>query len=119
MEFESFESFDQMMDAIDAARIQADKRVQPWQAAIKPGDYFVQATPYGFLIFGKVLEPEGEFHETEQGRNYRFCKCYSEACHDGEMGDVHVSAISLAITEEVFLRFKEREWIVQDGDELR
>lgn len=116
MEFQSFDSFDEMMDSIDEGRKEADNKVQYWQTKLAPGDFFVQTTEYGFLIFGQVLESDDEFYRTEQGKNYRFCRCYSVVVPDGEMGDVHVSAISLAVSEEVFLRFKEKYWIVEDGD---
>lgn len=104
------------MEAINKARVVADSRVKQWQAVIKAGDYFVQATPYGFLIFGQVLESDNEFYKSEEGKNYRFCKCYSVACPEGELGDVHVSVIGLVIEEQVFNRFKDKGWLVEDGD---
>lgn len=116
MEFESFDSYEAMMDAINKAREEADKKVQPWQAVIMPGDFFLQATPYGFLIFGQVLEGEGEFYKSEEGKNYRFCKCYSVAVPEGEMGDVHVSVINLVIKEKVFNKFRDKGWVVEEGD---
>ena len=118
MEFMTFDTFDEMMDAIEVGSIEADGRVKPWQSEIKPGDFFVQTTPYDFLIFGIVLECDDEFYKSEIGRNFRFCKCYSVACEDGEMGDVHVSQIGKIITKETFDKFKDRNWVVEDGDEL-
>ena len=35
MEFQGFDTYEEMMDAIDKAREAADVRVQPWQSAIK------------------------------------------------------------------------------------
>lgn len=116
MEFQSFDSYEDMMAAIDEARMTADGRVKPWQAAIRPGDHFVQGTEYGFLIFGEVLNTDDEFYKSEEGKNYRFCKCYSIACPDGEMGDVHVSVIGLVIKEDVFRRFRDKGWAVEEGD---
>jgi len=57
-----------------------------WRAAVKPGDCFVMDSGDGFLVFGEVLE-DGE---PGRLRHYRFCRCYSEACPEGELGDVHV-----------------------------
>lgn len=76
----------------------ADERVQEWQKAIKKGDYFWQETEYEFSIYGEVLENdyEGEL------QHYRFCKCYSSACPEGEIGDVHLSVISGILTREEF-----------------
>lgn len=76
----------------------ADERVQEWQKAIKKGDYFWQETEYDFNIYGEVLEDdyEGEL------QHYRFCKCYSSACPEGEIGDVHLSVISGILTREEF-----------------
>jgi len=56
---------------------------------VKPGDCFMSDSGEGFLVFGEVLEgyPEGRL------QHYRFCRCYSVACPEGELGDVHVSTI--------------------------
>lgn len=86
----------------------ADARVQPWQAKIKPGDYFSRQSGYGFDIYGEVL-PDPEPRE-EHLRHYRFCLCYSVACVDGEMGDVHVSAIDRLISQLDFEIAQKRRW---------
>lgn len=116
MEFQSFDTWDEAMAAINEARQAADGRVKPWQAAIKAGDYFVQGTEYDFLIFGQVLESDDEYYQSEEGKHFRFCRCFSVACPDSESGDVHVSVIGLVITEEVFNRFKDKGWVVEEGD---
>ena len=116
MEFQGFDSYEEMMDAIDKAREAADTRVAPWQADVKAGDYFVQATEYGFLIFGHVQESDEEFYKTDKGKHFRFCRCFSVACPEGELGDVHVSVITLVISESVFRRYEAKHWAVEDGD---
>lgn len=116
MEFQSFDSYEAMMEAINRAREAADKNVQVWQAQIKAGDHFIQGTPYGFLIFGEALNTDDEFYKTPEGRNYRFCQCFSVACPDGEYGDIHTSVVSLVISEAVFNRFKDKGWNVEEGD---
>ncbi len=74
MAIESFDSFDEMMRRMRGRMGEADARVQPWQAAIKPGDCIRKATPYGFSVYAEVLEdPEPRQEETT---HYRFCRCY-------------------------------------------
>ena len=77
----------------------ADERAQGWQKAIKKGDCFWQDTEYGFKIYGIVIK---NAYREKHLRNYRFCKCYSKACPDGEMGDVHTSIIGGILTREGF-----------------
>jgi hypothetical protein len=90
---------EKMLDALTVAMESADERVQGWQKAIKKGDCFWQETEYGFKIYGKVLK---NAYREKHLRNYRFCKCYSEACPEGETGDVHTSVIGGLLTGEEF-----------------
>lgn len=108
MEFEAFGSFDEAMEKLGREMRAADARVQPWQAAIKPGDYFMHGTPYGFNIYGEVLK-EDEPRE-QPLRFYRLCQAYSVACPEGEMGDVHVSVIERLLSEVEFREAKDRRW---------
>jgi hypothetical protein len=112
LEVQSFNSWDEMMSAINEARIVADGRVKDWQSAIKPGDHFIQSTEYGFYIFGEVLESDDDYYRSDEGKNYRFCRCYSVAVPDSECGDVHVSVIGAIISKEVFEKFREMNWNV-------
>jgi len=105
-----YDSTEEMLDDLGQAMQEADEKVKPWQAEIKKGDYFWQETEYGFKIYGKVLnnaylvspsDEEGISGEKHL-RNYRFCKCYSEACPEGETGDVHMSVIGGLLTREEF-----------------
>ena len=93
---EFFDSIEEMLEAEKKAREAADARTQDWQKKIKPGDCFRQETPYGFDIYGEVLEE----HDAEHLKNYRFCYCFSAACPDGEKGDVHVSQVTEVISRE-------------------
>lgn len=111
MVFQAFDSWNEIMLAIDKARVAADGRVKDWQSEIKAGDFFIQATDYEFFIFGEILQTDEEFYKTEAGINYRFCKAYSVACPEGECGDVHVSVISAVITKELFESVRNK-WIV-------
>jgi hypothetical protein len=94
-----YDSTEEMLDALADAMESADEKVKPWQAKIKKGDCFWQDTEYGFQIYGKVLK---NAYSEEHLRHYRLCKCRSEACPEGEMGDVHVSVISGLLTRAEF-----------------
>lgn len=100
MEF--FESVEEMFEAERKAQEAANARTKDWQKQIKVGDCFRQSTPYGFDIYGEVLEG----YTREDLQNYRFCYCFSVACPEGEKGDVHVSVISEVITREKFEEVK-------------
>lgn len=108
MEFEAFDSLEEMLERIDQARRAADAQVRPWQAAIKPGDYFRKDSGYGFPIYGHV-ENEEEPREPEL-QHYRFCHCFSVACVEGEYGDVHVSTIDAVIRQDLFDEARQRGW---------
>jgi len=93
-----FDSVEDMMQAVDSARIAADEQVKPHQAELKVGDKFLQITEMGFWIYGQVLE----CYDEDRMKHYRFCNCFSNVCPHGEMGDVHVSVVTGKISDEVF-----------------
>ena len=108
MAIESFESFDEMWQYLQEEKEIAYAQVQPWQTEVRAGDYFQKTCSQEFLIFGIVFsedEPRAEGLE-----NYRFSKCYSIACVDGELGDIHVSTIERLLTEGEFLDAHRRGW---------
>ena len=111
MEIEWFATPEEAAKRLDEAMKAADAKAQPWQAALEPGDCFVMETEGDFLIFGEVLEG------SEPGRcqHYRFCRCSSVACPEGELGDVHVSAILSVIDRELFEGAREKGWRLNDG----
>ncbi|HOC91567.1 MAG TPA: hypothetical protein PKH33_04285 [bacterium] len=113
MEFQSFDTWDEMMAAIEKARVAADGRVKEWQSAIKTGACYIQATEYGFFIFGEILDADDAFYKSQEGRNYRLCRAYSVACPDGESGDVHVSVITAVISRELFEAAKSKGWNIE------
>jgi hypothetical protein len=111
--FQAFDSLEEMFAALDEARIAADGRVKPWQSEIKPGCFFVQLTDLGITIYGEILDPgDDEYYKTPDGKYYRFCKAYSVACIEGEMGDVHVSVISGIISKSLFEDIRMKGWNV-------
>ncbi len=102
------DDLDQLFQELNQDREAADARVQSWQAAIKPGDYFRRATPYGFPIYGEILE-EDEPREPRL-QHFRLCEAYSVACPEGEMGEIHVSTIDAIISIQQFEVYKRRGW---------
>jgi len=94
-----YDSTEEMLDSLNQAMQAADERVKQWQAKIKKGHCFWQETEYGFNIYGEVLK---NAYREKHLRNYRFCRCYSEACPEGELGDVHVCVIGGLLTREEF-----------------
>lgn len=107
MTIQSFKSVDEMFAAIEKAQVIADANVQGWQKTLDPGSYFIREA-LGIQIFCEVL-PWPEDEEDEPG-NYRFCKCYSEMCPEGELGDVHISTAVRRITGEEFRAAKLAGW---------
>jgi len=108
MEVESFDTVEAAGEAIARAMVAADARVVHWQTQVKPGDCFMTDPGEGFPVFGEVLEgyPEGRM------QHYRFCRCFSVACPEGELGDVHVSTIVCLVSRGLFERLKEQGWQV-------
>ena len=58
LQFESFDTFDDMMERLQEQMKAADAGVKPWQAAITTGDYFRRWCEYGFNIYGEVLKED-------------------------------------------------------------
>ena len=108
MEIESFDSFEDMMQRMQEQMQAADSRVQPWQTTVKPGDYFRNSSGYGFNIYGIVREQYSD--DKPHLKHYRFCECFSVACPEGELGDVHVSTIEQILEEAEFEAARIRGW---------
>ena len=102
---EFFSTMEEAMQRLEEARRAADARVEPWQAAARPGDCFVYFAE-DLVIFGEVLE----CYEEPRMQHYRFCRCHSVACPEGELGDVHVLSIARFISREEFERARESGW---------
>jgi len=90
----------------------ADARVKPWQAAVKVGDCFIaDSGEEDLLVFGEVLEGYTEAHL----RHYRFCRCFSVGCPEGEVGDVHVSTILAVVSRAFFEAMRQAGWQMEAG----
>ena len=94
-----YDSTEEMLDDLTSAMEAADDNTKEWQKAIKKGDCFWHDTEYGFQIYGEVLK---NAYREKHLKNYRFCKCYSEACPEGETGDVHTSVVGGLLTRAEF-----------------
>ena len=94
----------------------ADARVKPWQAPVKVGDCFIaDSGEEDLLVFGEVLEGYQEAHL----RHYRFCRCYSVACPEGEVGDVHVSTVLYLVSRAFFEAMRREGWQMEAGQRPR
>jgi hypothetical protein len=106
MSFYPFNSYEGMLEAIRRDQEAADSRVKPWQALIKVGQYFIRQAD-GIPIYGQVL---GEKRKPKNLKNYRFTKCYSVICPEGEKGEIHISTIEKILSKEQFLAARRRGW---------
>ena len=62
-------------------------------------------------VFGEVLEGYTEAHL----RHYRFCRCHSVACPEGELGDVHVSTVLCLVSRAFFEAMRQEGWQMEAG----
>ncbi|MBI5499784.1 MAG: hypothetical protein HY907_06045 [Deltaproteobacteria bacterium] len=128
MHFQAFNTYEDMMSEVERARDEADGQVQPWQAVLAPGDFFIRIWS-GLVIYGEILDPavpqfpgdysdealseirrEARIYEQPEMRGYRFTRCYSVACPEGEFGDTHVSSMTRKITREQFEQARASGW---------
>ena len=107
MEVEFFDSLEEAQARLRQAMKAADGKVKPWQAAIRPGDCFIaDGGEEDLVVFGEVLEGYQEAHL----RHYRFCRCFSVACQEGELGDVHVSTVLCRVSRAFFDEMRQEGW---------
>ena len=107
-----YNSFEEMMEDLGRAMKEADARVKPVQAAIKPGQYFINFRHGpGVPIFGEVLDTDDPLYNEPHMKHYRLTKAYSAACEWGEIGDTHVSDMDALIDKELFDYYKEHGWM--------
>jgi hypothetical protein len=116
MEVEFFNSLEEARARLREAMEAADARVKPWQAAVKPGQCFIaDSGGEDLVVFGEVLEGYQEAHL----RHYRFCRCFSVACPEGEVGDVHVSTVLCLVSREFFEAMRQAGWQMDAGQGSR
>jgi hypothetical protein len=116
-------SFEEMMEDLGRAMKEADARVRPTQANMEPGKYFINFRHGPELpIFGQVLDykklgvnPEeqgyiNETYEQPQMKYYKPTRAFSDACPQGELGDLHLSEVDAIIDPELFEYYQEHNW---------
>ena len=109
MKIEFFDSHEAAMRRLDEAMKAADARVVAWQAVLRPGDCILSIVEDGLVVFGEILEGYPEPHL----KHYRFCRCYSVACPEGELGDVHVSTVACRISRGFFEQMRQAGWAME------
>lgn len=132
-------SLEDFFAAETTAAAAAAERVQEFQKALKPGDYIVRSQN-GFIIYGEIIDPVVKMLDDETGlseeqleemqaehdyeiqlRNqphmaaYRFSKCFSQLCPQGELGDLHISTVTKVISKESFDEARNHGWPMDDG----
>lgn len=127
---QSFDSFEGMMAAMRDAQQEADSRVQDFQKALGPGMFYLSVDDDLNFIYGQVLDPakraDGRPFESEEeaqdymeqaecyGRphmqHYRFVRASSQACPEGELGDMHVSTVAAVLDPQTFEAAKAAGW---------
>ena len=118
MKVTPIDSLEDFFEQERIARERADSEVLPWQAEIGDGDCFIRVIDIGggipLTIYCEVRElthPEDRaLHRQPHMRNYRFCKCYSEACPEGELGDVHVCTAAKVVSKAEFEVLRQLDW---------
>ena len=128
MSFESFDSFEEAVQAMRRAEARANAAAHDEQVRITYGDYWMSAYDAEFLIFGRVStlaeldaeekrlgagvmerRVEQEMIEGAHARGYRFGKAFSIVEPDGEIGSTHCS-VMVPITGEMFARAESHRW---------
>lgn len=102
-----YNSFEAMMEDMRKAQAAADQQITPWQLKVEEGDCFIRLEPE-LTIFGEVLEQDPE--DLALHPSYRWTKCYSSWCPEGEKGDTHVSRFDMLISRRLFEFLKSVGW---------
>jgi len=122
IEMTSYDSLDDMFDAIANSVKAANENLDTWQSAIKIGDCFLRDEGE-LLIWGEVIDPtknietgaveyeeDAKLYEEPHMRGFRFTKCYSEWVPEGEYGDTHMSNVLTTISKQGWEWGKSRNW---------
>jgi len=107
--------FDALMEEEYKRLKEADASV-PEGMDLKVGDHFMYVAYGSIAIFGYVVEVDkedvGDLYSEPHMKNFRFAHCFSEACPEGEYGDIHLSVVKRKITREDFEEAKRMGWMV-------
>lgn len=131
-------SFDDVVKEIGRQRAVADESLEPWQREVKVGDHVV-TFPFGAgcVSWCEVVDPlddDGDDDEPEESEvdpeqaeleraeeefakraygpdsSLRFVRGHSDACPEGELGELHLSMIARVVTAEQFEKARELGW---------
>lgn len=122
-----FDNIDDMLSYIQEGREEADAAVGPEARQFVPGTHYARFIPdHGLLVYGEIIDPieserqagadedeiefQRQLRDEPHMKHMRFTKSYSEACAEGEFGDVHVSTMHVPLTKEEFERAKANAW---------
>lgn len=114
----AFEDVEDLLDHLNHQRDVADSHVEAWQAALKPGDFFVRLIPESegiVAVYGEVLDPEAEsdpesIYNEPHMKHIRFTQCFSMLCPSGELGDTHVASMGRKLSKTQFNLAAEMGW---------
>jgi len=126
--FEAFDSLEDMIAAMRTRAEDADRLVEPWQEALKPGDHVVRFES-GLALFSTILDPVAEAKAyADDGsedeavaearatygqphmKHFRYTRSYSISCPEGEYGDIHVVTALAKISKADFEAAKAAGW---------
>jgi hypothetical protein len=122
MTVRGFDSFDDLLQALDRAGKKSDEVAGDRGRLFPPGGFFARLAPEaGVVVYGEILDPlagadpeERDFLRGTYGaphnRNVRFSRCFSKICPEGEMGDTHVASMNVVLTAREFTKAKKLAW---------
>lgn len=125
--FQMFESVEAMLAEIETQRRAADARIQPWQQALKAGDFVLRFEPSEHLfIWGVLRDPVEDdracgadddelayvrdLYAAPHMKGFRAGRHFSPIVPDGELGDIHVCTVVCKITQAQFDAARAAGW---------
>lgn len=127
----SYDSFEEMQEALARADDAAFEAITPTQAAMERGTAWMRPHEEGIVIFGKSwteqdhrsalddidvdddegpsIEDEVRHYDQQWDRGYMFGNAWSPLCPEGELGLTHKS-VAWPITDEQLEQAREADW---------
>jgi len=115
----AFDSTDELLAHMEASQAAADKAAESHHIKVedvKHGDYVISVREdQGVVIFGEVFEHTAYPEDAEdivdsRKRGYIFGRWYSVMCPEGELGDTHITQVTMKITKEAFKLVQSNGW---------
>lgn len=132
--FQTFDSVDQMLEAVRVARERADAQIEDWQRELKPGDKAIYLGDMGdgqILIYSEIRDPvedDRPFYDFDNpddvlvfegvrahysgpwAESFRATRSYSPVVPEGEFGDVHLANFQAKLTDDAFEQARRSGW---------